>query len=459
MIMERSLAASPATSFVEATHGRVAAGGWNVHGRFLAGVARARPVDGMRVLRCAVALIAACGAPELTPDGAVREPDGSLASPDARRDPPIDATPPSPSHAASCLDGEPGVWQAISPPDFDFSQPGGGQTNFGSCAIAMDPSDPATLYAGFDGAGVWKSRDCGGTWARVDSPSSGFTNWAGANCAFSMAVDPSNPQTIYANNGYGGGRGVFKSVNGGVDWTQGFGATSLLPDHTSAAGVFHESFNHLIAMDPTNPLHLVLTPHFECDPPHSVTCMLETFDGMDTWRVIENTPNFNGGEGLSFYMMDSTNWLRSSADGERGGLYRTQDGGASWTAVPGVDRPYATIYRASSGVYYLPSLSGIYRSDDAITWTLIPDSMRAGVITGDGTRMYSTWGFPGFATPEYGTALEADGVWSPLRADATNGAAAMSNNASSIIVDPVNQFLYSTNSYAGLWRMSTRGMH
>jgi len=359
------------------------------------------------------------------------------------------------SSAASCLDGQPGVWQNVSPATFDFSAPPG-QGNFGSCpALVLDPTDPATIYATFDGAGVWKTSDCGGSWARIDSASSGFTNGPGANCAWTMVIDPTNPKTLYANDGYGGGLGVFKSVNGGVDWTQGFGTTNLLPNHDSAKSVFvYGGFTGRIAMDPTNPSHLVTSPHFSCNSPHSAGCLLESKDGMDTWSVLENSLGA-GGEGYTFGMVDSTHWLWSDP-GSTGGLFRTEDAGVSWARVAGVDAAYADIYHASTGIYYMPAQNGLYKSTDAITWTRIDGSPGATLITGDGTTMFTTFGFPGFP-PRYSTSPENDGeTWTALPTDAAHGATDMKEGGGIVHADPVNHFLYSTNFGSGLWRMSTK---
>jgi hypothetical protein len=51
----------------------------------------------------------------------------------------------------------PGVWTSVGPY--------GGRIR----ALAIDPTTPATLYAGTDGGGVSKSTDAGGTWAAANT--------------------------------------------------------------------------------------------------------------------------------------------------------------------------------------------------------------------------------------------------------------------------------------------------
>ena len=72
-------------------------------------------------------------------------------------------------------------------------------------ALAIDPVAPATLYAGTDSGGVFKSTNGGESWTAVNA---GLTN----TTVLALAIDPSAPATLYAGT-FGGG--VFKSSNGG----------------------------------------------------------------------------------------------------------------------------------------------------------------------------------------------------------------------------------------------------
>ena len=75
-------------------------------------------------------------------------------------------------------------------------------------ALAIDPSNPSTLYAGTDYAGVFKSTNGGGTWNPINSGlSDGYVN--------ALAIDPGNSNIVYAGTLLGG---VFKSTNGGDTW-------------------------------------------------------------------------------------------------------------------------------------------------------------------------------------------------------------------------------------------------
>jgi hypothetical protein len=87
-------------------------------------------------------------------------------------------------------------------------------------SFAIDPSNPAVLYAGAAGGGVWKSINSGASWAPTADT---MLNLAIA----SLAIDPTNPQVIYAGTGEGDGSidsirgaGIFKTINGGGVWTR-----------------------------------------------------------------------------------------------------------------------------------------------------------------------------------------------------------------------------------------------
>ena len=75
-------------------------------------------------------------------------------------------------------------------------------TNLAVFALAIDPTNPSTLYAGTTG-GVFKSTDMGVSRAAINH----VTNLA----VFALAIDPTNPSTFYAGTTFGG---VFKHRHG-----------------------------------------------------------------------------------------------------------------------------------------------------------------------------------------------------------------------------------------------------
>lgn len=82
-------------------------------------------------------------------------------------------------------------------------------------ALAVDPKNPGTLYAGSRAlAGIVKSTDGGQVWAAaVTGFPGGEGNWASV---YSLAIDPKNPEIVYAGTyAYG----ISKSTDAGGHWT------------------------------------------------------------------------------------------------------------------------------------------------------------------------------------------------------------------------------------------------
>src|SRR2546422_2965001 len=88
-------------------------------------------------------------------------------------------------------------------------------------ALAIDPQTPATLYAGTQVGGVFKSIDGGARWQAVNTGlvddslvAAARLSWERRAHVTALAIDPLTPATVYAVT-Y---TDVFKSTNGGGSW-------------------------------------------------------------------------------------------------------------------------------------------------------------------------------------------------------------------------------------------------
>jgi len=76
-------------------------------------------------------------------------------------------------------------------------------------ALATDPDDPGTLYAGTGTSGVWKSRDGGKRWVAAREGLG-----PGSLSIYALAVAPGPEGAVYA----GTATGLFKTTDGGSTW-------------------------------------------------------------------------------------------------------------------------------------------------------------------------------------------------------------------------------------------------
>jgi photosystem II stability/assembly factor-like uncharacterized protein len=251
-------------------------------------------------------------------------------------------------------------------------------------ALAGVPSQPATFYLGAVNGGVWKTTDAGATWHSVwdDQPSGSI----GA-----IAVSESEPNTLYVGSGEGlqrpdlsTGDGVYKSTDGGATWTHlGLGDGQQIGQ---------------IAIDPkdANRVFVAVTGH----PygPNEERGLFRTTDGGKTWKKVLYV---NDRTGASEVQIDPQNpkivyagmWQRQEAPWENGswigadgGLFRSTDGGDTWTKFTGHGLPDDILQvqlsispsdsrRMYAAVATVVGPVGIYRSDDeGLNWVHAPDN-------------------------------------------------------------------------------------
>ncbi len=349
--------------------------------------------------------------------------------------------------------GEAGAWVNITPPQvtLDGDATVGAGKNFGTNAFVIDPSNSATLYLGTSGQGIYKTTDCGATWAHVNTGRNGATLDNGRQWA--MLIDPTDPNVLYANSGYGPANGIFKSTNGGIDWDQ-----ILSPD--VAKNFIFGGFVGGIAMDPTNHAHLILWPHFNCCDDAGTTCndncLLESENSGGSWTRID----VDGGTAQEGYGMmivgdpsspnNSKHWFLAETFG---GLYETTDEGVSWHLVANANGyAYPSIYVAPDNSYYVPAAFNVIESDSGgRTWAEIPGSPGADLITGTPTTIYAAHGGCTTVADQPFQPLYAASVSDPTKWTALSGPTIRSG-PSNLAYDPDHHVLYTSACLGGFWR-------
>jgi photosystem II stability/assembly factor-like uncharacterized protein len=205
---------------------------------------------------------------------------------------------------ASCM--KTGNWMELGPtqiPSNRTSQPNGlGRVN----AVGFHPTDSNIIYAGAPAGGFWITRDGGKSWTSN-------TDTLATLGVSAIAVDPVNPDTIYIGTGdrdaadsYG--RGVFRSVDGGVTWT----SMSSGMGNTIVGKMFVDPDNHETVIAATN------------------AGIYRTTDAGVTWtRSIAG--NFKEVE----YCRSNSKYVYASTYGNTR-FYRSSDNGVSFTHITSV---------------------------------------------------------------------------------------------------------------------------
>ena len=236
-------------------------------------------------------------------------------------------------------------------------------------------TNPAVIYVGAATGGVWKTENNGTTWFPVFD--------AQPNLSIGdIAIAPSNPDVVWVGTGeanqrqstsYGGG--IFKSVDAGKTWT-----FMGLPDSGTIGR---------IVIDPKNPDVVYVAVAGDLFKSHPERGLYKTVDGGRTWtksKFIDNDTGF-----IDVAMDPANNQVlfaasyqrRRTAWGFNGGgpgsaLWKTTDAGKSWTKVEGGGLPpYGNWGRVGLA---------ISRSNPAIIYAMIEPGPQSGFGEGGGGR-------------------------------------------------------------------------
>lgn len=335
-----------------------------------------------------------------------------------------------------------GVWENISPPEFV------NPSNMETLAVVVNPVDQAVYAAagnktngGDIGTGVYKSVDCGATWKLVSTGAGSDKIKSGDPWA--IMLDATNPDTtLYINNGYGNDPTIYRSTNGGVDFT-------ALSPHPKW-GV--RSFVQAIAMEKANPKHIAVSFHQDCEAPNTALCLSSSTDSGETWTPFNGPPELTGWqEAATLTILGPTSYLFGAA----GGWY-TPDSGKTWTKV--LKEGFYASYAGSSnvapdGAVFWAGSDSVYRSTSnplGAEWASLGNSGRRSVVIDDGVNLFASWAWDTFGKPFYTAKLSDPTVWTQMESPT------ISRGPNQFAHDPTHHIIYSANWGAGLWRLVSR---
>ena len=252
-------------------------------------------------------------------------------------------------------------------------------------AVAGHPREPAVFFFGAVSGGIWKTEDAGTTWRNASD------GYLGTSSVGALAVSDAEPGVIYAGMGestirtdVSHGDGVYKSSDGGQSWV-----------HMGLADSRHISEIRVHPRDPDRVYVAALGHAFGPNPERGV---YRSKDGGASWERVLWSSDRAGAADLALdahypnvlyasLWETHRNFWELSSGGPGSGLWRSTDGGDTWTdlrsrlplpasallgkigvsasaARPG--RVWALVESDAEG--------GLYRSDDfGETWTLASD--------------------------------------------------------------------------------------
>ncbi len=257
-------------------------------------------------------------------------------------------------------------------------------------AVAGVPREPQHFYFGAVNGGVWETTDAGRTWQPIfDQQSVGSIG--------AIAVAPSATNVVYVGTGEADmrsdiaqGTGMYRSRDGGHSWTR------IGLDDSQQIG--------RIIVDPADPNVVFVAALGHPYGPNTERGVFRTRDGGETWQRVLGNDDVTGAIDLAFepgnaktiyaamWQTRRTPWnIYPPANGPNSGLYKSTDGGDTWTPMHANGFPERVgrigvavapgnpqrVYAIVDSLAVEDDTGGLYRSDDAgASWKRISSDDR-----------------------------------------------------------------------------------
>ncbi|MDT0595742.1 VPS10 domain-containing protein [Glaciecola petra] len=253
--------------------------------------------------------------------------------------------------------------------------------------IEVDAKDPSTWYVAVGSGGVWKTENGGITWAPIFDSEAVYSTG-------DVTIDPSNSNIIWVGTGENnGGRhlsfgdGVYRSLDGGKTWKN----MGLKDSERISDIIIHPSDSNTVWVSSQGPLW----------SKGGQRGLFKTTDGGKTWENVLKTDEWTG---VTSLVIDSRNpdklyaatWQRQRTlptyvgTGPGSAIHTTDDGGKTWrkltTGLPETDMGKIGLAISAinpdvvyAGIELNQRKGGLYRSDDqGASWTKMSDEVAGG---------------------------------------------------------------------------------
>ncbi|HYA63287.1 MAG TPA: hypothetical protein VED66_08780 [Candidatus Sulfotelmatobacter sp.] len=266
-------------------------------------------------------------------------------------------------------------WRSVGPPR-------GGRV----LAVSGVRGQPEVYYFGAVGGGVWRTNDAGRTWNPIFDAT-------GIASIGAIAVAPSKPEVIYVGTGEADmrasislGNGVYRSSDGGKTWAH--------------VGLSESRHIGRILVDPHDAEKVYVAALGHAYGPNAERGVFRSKDGGKTWQRVLFKDQNTGAIDLAFepgnpetlyaalWQTRRPPWsIYAPSNGPGSGLYRSRDSGEHWELVQGQGLPSEGLGRI--GIAFAPGNAkriylvvdakdgGIFRSDDGgASWKRVANDKR-----------------------------------------------------------------------------------
>jgi len=205
--------------------------------------------------------------------------------------------------------------------------------------FAMNPNDPSQFYVAVSSGGVWKTDNHGVTFKPIFDSEGSYS----IGC---LALDPTNPEVLWVGTGENNsqrsvsfGDGVYKSTDGGRSFKN--------------MGLEESEHIGMIAIDPTDPDTVFVAAQGPLWRAGGDRGLYRTTDGGETWtKILEISENTGVNEVhldprnpdviyASAYQRRRRVWTLIDG-GPESGIHKSTDGGETWRelkrGIPSVDK-------------------------------------------------------------------------------------------------------------------------
>ena len=193
--------------------------------------------------------------------------------------------------------------------------------------IAIDPTNPSTWYVAVGSGGVWKTVNAGTTWTPLFDKEASYS----IGC---VTIDPSNPHVVWVGTGenvggrhVGFGDGVYRSRDAGASWEN--------------LGLKDSQHISKILVHPKNPDVVWVAAQGPLWSKGGDRGLFKTTDGGKTWTKVLGAGEWTGVTDVAIDprnpdVLYAATWQRHRTvagymgGGPESGIHRSTDGGATW---------------------------------------------------------------------------------------------------------------------------------